>query len=53
MLDSPALLATIPINLWSTILPPTIHAVCNVTSIRQAQKQPPITTQIIQARPAP
>jgi hypothetical protein len=47
----------------------TIHAVCNVTSINRAQKQPPITetqiietqaaetqitqTQITQARPAP
>jgi hypothetical protein len=48
-LDSPALPATIPISLWSTIPQPTIHAVCNVTSTSQAQKEPPITL----ARPAP
>jgi hypothetical protein len=59
MLDSPASPATIPISLWSTIPRPTIHAVCNVTSISRAQKQPPITeiritqTQIAQARHVP
>jgi hypothetical protein len=37
----------IRISLWSTILQPTIHAVCNVTSISRAQKSAPITqTQI-------
>ena len=53
MLASPALPATIPISLWSTMQQPTIPAVCNVTSMGQEQKQPPITeTLITQARPA-